>query len=62
MYATSNHYTETVEGSEEGGIEEGEDDSGQENNTCINVKCDLKNRVDCIASIYICSSRYLSMT
>jgi len=40
-----------LEGSEEGGVEreqEGEEDAGQENDTCINVSSDSKYRIDYI--------------
>ena len=38
---------------------EGEEDVGQENDTCNNVSDDWKNRIDCIASIYIRSNGFL---
>jgi len=56
MCATAIHYTQTLEGSDEGGREEGEEDRGQENDTCINVSSDWKNRNDSIASICIRSN------
>jgi len=61
MCATANHYTLTLECSEECWREEGEEDGGQENDTCINVSSDWKNRIDCIASIYIRSNGCLSV-
>ena len=52
MYATANHYTLTLEGSEEGWREAGEEDGGYENDTCIEVSSIWKNRIECIPSIY----------
>jgi len=40
MCAPANHYIQTLEGSEEGGREEGKVDGGQKNDTCINVGSD----------------------
>jgi hypothetical protein len=40
MCRTVNYYTYTVEGSDKGGREEGEEDGGQENDTCTNVSSD----------------------
>jgi len=56
MCASANHYTWPLESSEEGGGEEGEKHGGQENDTWINVSSDWKNKIDCIASIYIPSN------
>jgi len=42
-------------------VSEGEEDGGQENDTCINVSSDWKNRIDCSASIYIRSNGWLSV-
>jgi hypothetical protein len=40
MCTTAYHCIETLEGSELGGREEGEEDGGQENDTCIDVSSD----------------------
>jgi len=56
MCAPANHYIYTLQGSEEGGREKEEENGGQENDTCINEYSDWKNRIDCMASIYILSN------
>jgi len=60
MCATAKHYTQTLDGSVEGGREEGEEDGRQENDTWKNESSDWKNKIDCIPSINIYSNGCLS--
>jgi hypothetical protein len=50
-----------LEGSGNSGREEGEQDPGQENNSCINVSVDSMNRIDCILFVYIQSNGWFSV-
>ena len=53
--------TQTLDDSKDGGTEKGEENGGQENDTCINESSDWKNRISCIGSKYTRSNSCLSI-
>ena len=52
---------QTLECCEYGGREEGDEDGGQENDTCMNLSSDSENEIDCIPSVHIHSNGCLSV-